>query len=103
VVSEYLIRLICKKKDNFTIFRCTIGLSDGTNPDEHPKYFIPIHYYYACWLAGEEHRFEYPEGAIRPRRVDGINVHGCGLVLDPKNKLSIFFTLNGILLGECWR
>jgi hypothetical protein len=44
-----------------------------------------------------------PEGAIRPRRVlarGSINVFGCGLVLDPENKLAIFFTLNGQLLGE---
>jgi hypothetical protein len=37
--------------------------------------------------------------AIRPRR-DNTNVFGCGLVLDPEDKLCIFFTLNGQLLGE---
>jgi hypothetical protein len=55
-----------------------------------------------CWIAGEEHRFELPEGADRPRqKKDGTDdVYGCGLVLDPENKLAIFFTLNGQLLGE---
>jgi hypothetical protein len=41
------------------------------------------------------------EGAIRrPEKKKYANVYGCGLVLDPENKLSIFFTLNGNLLGE---
>jgi hypothetical protein len=41
------------------------------------------------------------EGAIQPRfKFGSINVFGCGLVLDPENKLWIFFTLNGQLLGE---
>jgi hypothetical protein len=54
-----------------------------------------------CWLAGELHNFELPEGADRPRRErNSIIVHGCGLVLDPEDNLWIFFTLNGQLLGE---
>jgi hypothetical protein len=47
------------------------------------------------------HHFELPEGVIRPRRApSGINALGCGLVLDPHDKLWIFFTLNGKLMGE---
>jgi hypothetical protein len=53
-----------------------------------------------CLLAGERHSFEFPEGAIRPEMKEHGNVFGCGLVLDPKDKLAIFFTLNGILYGE---
>jgi hypothetical protein len=34
-----------------------------------------------------------------PRNAQG-NVFGSGLLMDPDNKLTIFFTLNGILLGE---
>jgi hypothetical protein len=41
-----------------------------------------------------------PEEAIRPQMKEHGNVYGCGLVLDPDNKLWIFFTLNGILMGE---
>jgi hypothetical protein len=54
-------------------------------------------------LAGKRHhlplRFESPEGA-QPTERNGINVLGCGLVLAPNNKLCIFFTLNGTLLGK---
>jgi hypothetical protein len=54
-----------------------------------------------CWLAGKRYRFELPEGAIRPRwERKSINVFGCGLVLDPNDKLAIFFTLNGKLAGK---
>jgi hypothetical protein len=53
-----------------------------------------------CWLAGEYLLFELPEGAIRPRMHEYDNVFGCGIVLDPDNKLAILFTLNGKLLGE---
>jgi hypothetical protein len=41
-----------------------------------------------------------PEGAIRPEEKEYGNVYGCGLVLDTQDKLWIFFTLNGKLLGE---
>jgi hypothetical protein len=41
-----------------------------------------------------------PEGANRPEKKQYGNVFGCGLVLDPDNKLAIFFTLNGQLLGK---
>jgi hypothetical protein len=54
-----------------------------------------------CWLAGEHNFFELPEGSVPPiwNRYS-VNVFGCGLVLDPEDKLSIFFTLNGKLLGK---
>jgi hypothetical protein len=31
---------------------------------------------------------------------NGPNVYGCGLVIDPNDKLAVFFTLNGILMGN---
>jgi hypothetical protein len=69
------------------------------------SYGIPIHDYLdEYWLAGTFLQFELPEGAIRPRRERiGFNVYvyGCGLVLDCEDKLWIFFTSNGNLLGEC--
>jgi hypothetical protein len=52
---------------------------------------------YDYWLAGKQHKFEHPRpnGAI----VTG-GVFGCGLLLNPKNELAVFFTLNGNLLGK---
>jgi hypothetical protein len=47
-------------------------------------------------------RYEFnqvPVGAKPEQSVPG-NVFGCGLLMDPDNKVTIFFTLNGILLGE---
>jgi hypothetical protein len=66
------------------------------------SYGIPIvgHHCYGCWLAGEVHRFELPEGAVKPEMEENGNVVGCGLVLDPDNEMAIFFSLNGKLLGE---
>jgi hypothetical protein len=46
------------------------------------------------------HLFELPEGTVEPEMKEYGNVFGCGLVLDPDNKLTIFYTLNGKLLGE---
>jgi hypothetical protein len=56
-----------------------------------------------CRLAGEPHPhpFTLPEGDIQPEwDEDGTHVFGCGLVLDPEDKVSIFFTLDGQLLSE---
>jgi hypothetical protein len=53
-----------------------------------------------CWLAGERHRFELPEGAFGTIKERCTNVFGCGLVLDPEDKLWIFFTFNGKHMGE---
>jgi hypothetical protein len=97
-----------KKLDYFSQFiRWTVGLSVGAIPDNlwigglYPNsYAIPNDN--ECWLAGEIQQFELPEGTIRPRRNLYINVMGCGLVLDPEDKLWIFFTLNGQLLGKFW-
>jgi hypothetical protein len=41
-----------------------------------------------------------PEGAVEPEINENGNVIGCGLVLEPDNKLAIFFTLNGQIWGE---
>jgi hypothetical protein len=66
------------------------------------SYAIPIfgHHCFGCRLAGVPHHFELPEGAILQEMKPNGNVFGCGIVLDPDNKLAIFFTLNGQLLGE---
>jgi hypothetical protein len=41
-----------------------------------------------------------PNGAIKPKWSWLGDVIGCGLVLNCQNDVAIFFTLNGILLGE---
>jgi hypothetical protein len=87
-----------------------VGLSDGASPvpdnswigQYSNSYAFPRGgYLHQCWLAGNKHRFELPEGAIQPswKRNDN-NVFGCGLVLYPEDNLAIFFTLNGKLMGE---
>jgi hypothetical protein len=89
-------------------FRCNSGLSGAIRNNSwiggcSDSYAVEIpirHHFYGCLLAGEYHRFELPEGANRPEMKDNGNVFGCGLVLDPDNKLTIFFTLNGQLVGK---
>jgi hypothetical protein len=65
---------------------------------------------YALWfgnhflnLSGKAHYFEYSSGA-GTRDVITWNkqedVIGCGLLMNPKNQLAIFFTVNGMLLGQ---
>jgi hypothetical protein len=87
-----------------------MGLSDGVIPGHSwigrysNSYAIRTDPFLdECWLAGERHYFELPEGATRPEMKEYGNVFGCGLVLDPENKLCIFFTLNGKLRGELVR
>jgi hypothetical protein len=55
-----------------------------------------------CWLSMKTHHFEWPNGAIKPKwNGNSIgDVFGCGLLLNPANKLSIFFTGNGLLMGQ---
>jgi hypothetical protein len=55
-----------------------------------------------CRIAGSVRVFQLPtDDAIKPvPKENGTNVYGCGLVMDPNDKLAIFFTLNGILLCQ---
>jgi hypothetical protein len=62
--------------------------------------------FYSYYLFGEEHPFEWSNDAIKPRwNGKGVgDVYGCGLLLNSMNELAIFFTYNGILMGQCpWR
>jgi hypothetical protein len=53
-----------------------------------------------CYPNKKKHIFEWPNGAIKPTWNGEGDVVGCGLVLNPKNQLAIFFTGNGILMGQ---
>jgi hypothetical protein len=51
-------------------------------------------------LAGESGHFELPVGVDGPRLNSvGTDVYGCGLLLDPEEKLAIFFPLNCQILA----
>jgi hypothetical protein len=108
VVSEYLIRLTF---DHFSQFiRASVGFSDGAIPDDDNQWHGQLSnsfaiqtglFHYECLLAGETHPFELPEGSVRPTwNRYSVFVYGCGLVLDPEDRLAIFFTVNGKLLGK---
>jgi hypothetical protein len=45
-------------------------------------------------------RFHEVPVEARPKPPNIGNVFGCGILMDPDNKLTTFFTLNSILLGE---
>jgi hypothetical protein len=82
-----------------------VGLSSGNIPDGSIVGLLPNSYaipygYGFCWLFQEAHYFEWPNDAIKPKWNGRGDVLGCGLVLNPANELSIFFTGNGILMGQ---
>jgi hypothetical protein len=54
---------------------------------------------YHFFLSEQRHLFQFPEGVIQPELKETGNVVGCGILMNPEDKLTIFFTLNGILLG----
>jgi hypothetical protein len=53
-----------------------------------------------CLLSGHEHFFDWSDGAIIAMLHGYGDVFGCGLVCGPDNKLAIFFTANGTLMGQ---
>jgi hypothetical protein len=61
---------------------------------------IPTWNIYPFLLAGQRHDFEFPEGVIRPKMEETGNIAGCGILMNPNDKLTIFFTFNGILIGS---
>jgi hypothetical protein len=61
-------------------------------------------YYVIATISTNGHygEYEYTQvsvGAGPEQNVQG-NVFGCGILMDPDNKVTIFFTLNSLLLGE---
>jgi hypothetical protein len=84
-----------------------VGLSDGMMtelPDSTPNAYAILENYAFCYLSCEHHIFEFecPRDsgeAIRPEWKPNGNIIGCGLLLYLNDKLSIFFTVNGKLMG----
>jgi hypothetical protein len=109
--SELLTRHNPMRKIFFFKFRkFYIGLSNENAPDgvAQDSYRFSIGFNH-CHLSSSwvEHAFERPNGAIKPE-ANGIgDVVGCGLMLSSQNEVSIFFTGNGILMGQfllcCWK
>jgi hypothetical protein len=56
--------------------------------------------HYLCIISGKCLFFEWPAGTIKPILYGCWDVFGCGLVLSPDEKLAIFFTTNGVLMGK---
>jgi hypothetical protein len=87
--------------------RIVVGLSSdkktagGSLGCKRNSYAIPSDYD-RCWLAGEDPPFEWAKDAIKPiwNYPGPGDVVGCGLLLNPAKELSIFFTANGILMGQ---
>jgi hypothetical protein len=94
----------------FVVRYFRIGLSNGNIPhgsflDGSSNSYANIGYDAdSCWLSGRLHYFELADGAIKPkwnrRGERNEDVLGCGLLLNSKNKLFIFFTGNGIMMGQ---
>jgi hypothetical protein len=62
-------------------------------------YAMPEKHHY-CLLSGKKHLFQWPLRASKPIWTGCEDVFGCGLVLSADDKLAIFFTTNGILMGQ---
>jgi hypothetical protein len=99
-----------KKCSKFRQIR--VGLSKGNIPDGYylgPKgsdlgdfpnsYAIPYGCDH-CFISGKKHPFEWPNRAIKPKWDGQGDVVGCGILISSKNQMSIFFTGNGILMGQ---
>jgi hypothetical protein len=84
--------------------RCLVGISDDTNHfgillAEHPDTYAIA----AMLKNGRAGRCSFIELLVGARleqpNVQG-NIFGCGILIDPDNKVANFFTLNGVLLGK---
>jgi hypothetical protein len=85
----------------------SIGFTDGNKPDapadllgiggslNSNSYGLDPSNSFDCYLDGRHHPLEYQTGPV------GVgSVFGCGLLINSKNELAVFFTHNGILMGK---
>jgi hypothetical protein len=83
-----------------------VGLSDGNihlDGESLRNYPFLAQGFPSCSISGELHPFEGPNGEIKPEWnfwKEAYDTIGCGLLQSPENSLSVFFTLNGILMGQ---
>jgi hypothetical protein len=97
--------MLITKNDNFFPFRgLRVGFSDGAIPDGQFSFTAHFHsYFIACyWNSSSVAEGRHTNCLHYPERVSwrGIgDVYGCGIFVDPKDELTIFFTLNGQLVG----
>jgi hypothetical protein len=56
-----------------------------------------IDYTSYCLVSGTVHNLDMWQ---RLKWEEHENVHGCGILLEPNGRISIFFTVNGILLSN---
>jgi hypothetical protein len=75
-------------------------MPDGTFVGLPPNSYAISYGFDYCWLSGYPHDFEWPNGTTKPQWNGPGDVIGSGLWLNPSNELSIFFTGNGILMGQ---
>jgi hypothetical protein len=93
------------EKEKFKKFRqICVGLSNGNIPDEScftnsPNCYALLAGGDCCFLSGRLHNFKWSTGANKPVWNGQGDVIGCGILMSSANKMFIFFTLNGILLG----
>jgi hypothetical protein len=87
-------------------FRPIVGLSSQKIPKYSAVGYFSNSYAIQCrsdyyLLSGKSYLFEWPNGAIKPKWNAKGDVVGCGVLLNPEQELSsIFFTVNGILMGR---
>jgi hypothetical protein len=99
--------MLCARriKVNFKKFRqICVGLSNGDIPDISNATNSPNCYAIwagkdCCFLSGKVHDFKWPNCTIKPKWYGQGDIIGCGILISPENKMFIFFTLNGILMG----
>jgi hypothetical protein len=75
-------------------------MADDKAFHQYPNSFAINGGYDCCWLYDKTQKIEWQNAAIKPTRNGPGDVVGCGLLVNPTgNEVSIFFTLNGLLIG----